>query len=107
MILAQILVFISDMFYAPLPKWAQRYLLKWTLKAYLKNSTYNGLCEPVDMAIASHKSLSFYVPVYSHENAVTYGDGSWGSYWWPTYNREARNTEPRIKFINWCLDQLK
>ena len=58
----------------------------------------------------------FYIPIFNFTNAIKYGNAVDESFWWPKtklfkLNPEAefkvlRNVQPRINFINWCIENI-
>lgn len=62
-------------------------------------------------------TVEYYIPLFTRENANKYCDGEKGSacggiqvfqfFESDKFKCWERNTEPRIKFLNWCISELK
>lgn len=111
-------IFLRNVFGISIPKSIQIRILEKMLDSYQKSDTW-GLCNVfVEFQTPFFKNaVEYYIPLFTRENANKHCDGEKGSAWWwnpsfPIFESDKfkyweRNTEPRIKFLNWCISELK
>lgn len=119
--LIKFFIFLNTTFGLSLPIFIQKRILKKGLNAYLFDSdcgsSFTGLCFPISLILnCNFKYIYEYIPIFNSTNAIKYGNAVDESFWWPKtksfkLNPEAefkvlRNVQPRINFINWCIENI-
>ena len=65
----------------------------------------SGTYERRTYPYCSYVDVDLFIPLFTRQNAVKYGNGVNDMYWWK--HRYKHDFESRINFLNWMIRQIK